>query len=205
MFSFGIFKQTKPVQPKIDILETINKINEQLSTLEKRQNQLETKIKIQIQDAKNKAEKNNKKAALMSLQLKKIYENELNNLYSMTMQLENQKNALETASMNTSYISTISTVKTVLKETNINADKIDDLFMEIKEQIEEIQSISSIMKEPLNELLDNDELLNELDELYGEPTIELPKVPSKQIIVQNGLVQSKEDADIEKLRIEMMM
>jgi hypothetical protein len=200
MFSFEIFK--KPVKPKVNILETINQINEQLSTLEKRQNQLETKIKIQIQDAKNKAEKNNKKAALMSLQLKKIYENELNNLYSMTMQLENQKNALETASMNTSYISTISTVKTVLKETNINADKIDDLFMEIKEQMEEIESINSIMKEPFNELLNDEELLKELDELNEEPTVktinDLPQVPTNQI-------QIKEDEEIEKLRIEMMM
>jgi charged multivesicular body protein 4 len=60
--------------------DTIRKIREQLDTLEKREQHIEKKIIAQLEEAKQKSAKKDKRGAIFALKRKKMYEAEIEKL-----------------------------------------------------------------------------------------------------------------------------
>ncbi|KAL3771015.1 hypothetical protein ACHAW5_002273 [Stephanodiscus triporus] len=145
--------------------------------------------------------KNDKKGALFSLKLKKMYKAELDKIANMKLTLETQmyeaeldkianiKMTLETLVMNLESIVTDVEVLKLMdagkqemermrKDTDI--EKVDDLMDEIKEEMEAAAEISGALAQPIDPLLtDEDDLLAELEQLSADAALGAPVIKAQ--------------------------
>lgn len=164
------------------IINTVSKIKEQISSLEKRRAYIDKKIEIQNVEIKNKIAKNDKKGAIFSLKKRKNFEEEILKIDGMCLTLEDQLNSLESASINSQYISTLKNGNNVLKTAHKNLDNngLETLIDDIAEQKEISQSINDLMNQTMNNVLDDPDLLDEFESLQNE--ISEPKTSTVSLV-----------------------
>ena len=152
------------------IIDTVSKIKEQISSLEKRRAYIDKKIEIQNIEIKNKIAKNDKKGAMFSLKKRKNFEEEISKIDGMCLTLEDQLNSLESASINSQYISALKNGNNVLKRAHKNLDNngLETLIDDIAEQKEISQTINDLMNQTMNNVLDDPDLLDEFESLQNE-------------------------------------
>lgn len=138
----------------------------------KRRGLLEKKIAAELGKAKEQTLAKNKRAALMALKKKKMYETQLeqveNNILRVNeqqMMLENQRTTVETVS---ALRNAAQASKQTMSEMKIN--DVDSVLDEINEQTDQMQQIQDAMAQPIGAAadLDEDELLGELEELESQ-------------------------------------
>mmetsp|Transcript_6538 Transcript_6538/g.16634 ORF Transcript_6538/g.16634 Transcript_6538/m.16634 type:complete len:232 (-) Transcript_6538:370-1065(-) len=209
-----------------DALMTIEKLDETLEMLEKREALLQKKMADEIAKAKEYTKMKNKRAALQCLKRKKLYEAQADQLANQQLRIHDQKIMLEGAKATTETVSAMRTgaqaMKKMQKETNI--EDVDKTMEEITEQTEAMRQINEALGQPvgLAAEIDEDELDLELQELEAEeldrqlmePAVVpsattaarteeniadmLPKVPALP-------AKSKEDEELEALQAEMAL
>jgi charged multivesicular body protein 4 len=164
------------------IIDTVSKIKEQISSLEKRRAYIDKKIEIQNIEIKNKIAKNDKKGAMFSLKKRKNFEEEILKIDGMCLTLEDQLNSLESASINSQYISALKNGNNVLKRAHKNLDNngLETLIDDIAEQKEISQSINDLMNQTMNNVLDDPDLLDEFESLQNE--LSEPKTSSVSLV-----------------------
>ena len=151
-------------------IQIIGNLRNQIELLEKRNKFIEKKKITLIQDAKQKLNGGDKKGALLILNQKKKIESEIEKNQGTQLLLENQLSALECATINKEVITSLMVGNKAIKQINkdLSPEKIDDLMDDIQEETENYKAIQDAMTQPLQQIYDDDELLQELDEICEE-------------------------------------
>lgn len=199
-------------------VDTIDKLNETLSMLEKREALIQKKIEAELEKAKEYTRANNKRAALQCLKKKKMYEQQLDTLSNQQLRLADQINVLEGAKITAETVlamkSAAGAMKNIAKETNIG--DVDRTMEEINEQTENLRQVQDALAEPVGTAadLDEDELAAELaeleqleldQELLEQPMPSAPKrVPQAQQ-KQPAAAMTSEEEELEALQAEMQL
>ncbi|CAI8619705.1 unnamed protein product [Vicia faba] len=163
-----IFRKPKKEAPSVT---TVNKLNETLKMLEKKENVLVKKAAAEVEKAKEFSSAKNKRAAIQCLKRKRLYEQQIEQLANFQLRIHDQMIMLEGAKATTETIDALRTgasaMKAMQKSTNIN--DVDKTMDEINEQIENMKQIQEALSSPIGAAadFDEDELEAELEELEG--------------------------------------
>jgi len=158
-------------QANSNALATLDKLNETLDMLEKKEKVLEKKANAELERAKEFSKAKNKRAAIQSLKRKKLYEQQIEQLGNFQLRIHDQMIMLEAAKATTETVDALrtgaATMKAMQKATNI--DDVDKTMDEINEQTENMKQIQDALSAPLGAFadFDEDELEAELEELEG--------------------------------------
>ncbi len=158
--------------PSNDVLNQIAAHNKLVESLEKRETHLQNKISACIVEAKKKAAAGDKKGAMMQLQRKKMYEQEIDAINGSRMQLEKQQIAMESASVNNATIQAIQKGNKVMASNSADVDQVADVLDELDENIQISTETSNALARPAQDALEDDELLEELAALTVEANVE---------------------------------
>ncbi|XP_037433982.1 vacuolar protein sorting-associated protein 32 homolog 2-like [Triticum dicoccoides] len=177
-------------QANAGALATLDKLNETLDMLEKKEKVLEKKAGAEVlQNCRNTVCQLNhcfSSAAIQSLKRKKLYEQQIEQLGNFQLRIHDQMIMLEAAKATTETVDALRTgakaMKAMQKATNI--DDVDKTMDEINEQTENMKQIQDALSAPLGASadFDEDELEAELEELEGaelesqllEPVVTIP-------------------------------
>ncbi|KAL3681078.1 hypothetical protein R1sor_024034 [Riccia sorocarpa] len=176
-------------------LTTLDKLNETLEMLEKKEKVLQKKIAVEIEKARDYTRAKNKRAAIQCLKKKKLYEVQVEQLGNFQLRIHDQMIMLEGAKATTETVDALrsgaAAMKNMQKATNI--DDVDKTMDEINEQTENMKQIQEALSTPIGAAadFDDDELEAELEELEGAeleeqllqpattPATPLPSVPAQ--------------------------
>jgi len=210
-----------PSKGAADTMGAITKLDETLEMLTKRSGLLEKKVAEQMEKAKAMTKAGNKRAALMALKNKKLYETQLEQVETNMLRvneqkimLENQRTTIETVS---ALKTSADTSKATMKEMKI--EKVDQIFDDINEQNDQMREIQEALGQSVGPAadMDEDELLAELEEMEAEQLdseLMEPAVPTKKVdaglpSVPTGKVQAPaktpEELELEQLQAEMAL
>ena len=162
--------------------EAIQDLRQNEDMLLKKQEFLEKKIDSEVEIARKNA-KTNKRLALTALKRKKRYEKQLQQIDGTLTTIEQQREALEAANINTTVLKGMDSAAKALKNAHkdMNVDNVHDMMDDIAEQQDVAKEISDAISQPTafaNEF-DEDELEEELEnlqlELEGEENAQLEK------------------------------
>jgi len=162
--------------------EAIQDLRQNEDMLLKKQEFLEKKIDSELEIARKNA-KTNKRLALTALKRKKRYEKQLQQIDGTLTTIEQQREALEAANINTTVLKGMDSAAKALKNAHkdMNVDNVHDMMDDIAEQQDVAKEISDAISQPTafaNEF-DEDELEEELEnlqlELEGEENAQLEK------------------------------
>nr|ACJ83886.1 unknown [Medicago truncatula] len=169
MFS-KLFGKTKQDQ-QANTLSILEKLNETLGILEKKESVLLKKAAAEVERAKEFTRAKNKRAAIQCLKRKRLYEQQVEQLGNFQLRIHDQMIMLEGAKATTETVAALRTgaaaMKTMQQETNIN--DADATMDEINEQTENMKQIQELLSAPIGAAadFDEDELEAELEELEG--------------------------------------
>eukprot|EP01098_Paradermamoeba_levis_P006214 TRINITY_DN2587_c0_g1_i2.p1 TRINITY_DN2587_c0_g1~~TRINITY_DN2587_c0_g1_i2.p1 ORF type:complete len:221 (-),score=46.08 TRINITY_DN2587_c0_g1_i2:110-772(-) len=157
-------------KPEVTPRESIQRLRDTLTMLEKREEYLEKKIHKERLFAKQNATKN-KRAAIMALKRMKAYETQIERLSGARMTIETQVMALEGATVSLEAMNAMrmgaSAMRTIHRNMNIN--DVDNTMEEIREQMDLVNEINDAIAQPIGgEIYDEDELESELAALAEE-------------------------------------
>ncbi|XP_078445224.1 vacuolar protein sorting-associated protein 32 homolog 2-like [Wolffia australiana] len=167
MFS-RIFGKPKP---ETSTLATLDKLNETLEMLEKKEKVLLKKAAAEVERAKEFTRAKNKRAAIQCLKRKRLYEQQVEQLGNFQLRIHDQMTMLEGAKATTETVDALrsgaAAMKAMQKATNI--DDVDKTMDEINEQTENMKQIQEALATPIGAIadIDEDELEAELEELEG--------------------------------------
>ncbi|KAG6413888.1 hypothetical protein SASPL_126603 [Salvia splendens] len=179
----------KPKQPSNNALTSLDKLNETLEMLEKKENLLQKKASAEVEKAKAYTKAKNKRAAIQCLKRKKLYEEQMGQLANFQLRVHDQMILLEGAKATTDTVDALrsgaAAMKAMQKATNI--DDVDKTMDDINEQTENMKQIQEALATPIGSAadFDEDELEAELEELEGaeleeqllEPASTAPAAP----------------------------
>ncbi|KAE8099980.1 hypothetical protein FH972_017919 [Carpinus fangiana] len=190
-----VFGKPKPDHSPV---ATLDKLNETLEMLEKKENVLSRKVAAEVEKAKEFSSAKNKKAAIQCLKRKKLIEQQIEVLGNFQLRIHDQMILLEGAKATTETVDALRTgaaaMKAMHKATNI--DDVDKTMDEINEQTDNMKQIQDALSAPIGASadFDEDELEAELEELEGaeleeqllQPATTAPAAPSAPIHVPAG-------------------
>nr|VDD40592.1 unnamed protein product [Brassica oleracea] len=185
-------------KPETNALQTLDKLNETLEMLEKKEKVLLKKAGQEVEKAKEYTRSKNKRAAIQCLKRKRLYEQQVEQLGNFQLRIHDQMIMLEGAKATTETVDALrsgaSAMKAMQKATNI--DDVDKTMDEINEQTENMKQIQEALSTPIGAAadFDEDELEAELEELEGaeleeqllQPTTVLPSVPAGRQQAREG-------------------
>ena len=204
--NLNIFGKKK--EPPVNVMDTIQKLKEQVIILEKRNKCVEQKTATLMTEIKQVAKTNQQKALLL-LDKKKTYDEEIHKNDCSCILLEKQIAALETSVINKQVTDTLRDgnlfVKKVQKTMNI--DNIEDLMDDIKETTDTQKTISEIFSNQVQGIYDDEDLLNELNQIVDEEEKQKPQQQQKpdpsyhfpNVPVENQRLQREEEEDEKEL------
>ncbi|XP_013597289.1 PREDICTED: vacuolar protein sorting-associated protein 32 homolog 1 [Brassica oleracea var. oleracea] len=153
----------KPKKKETDTLQTLEKLNETLYMLEKKESLLLKRAAQEVEIAKDK----NKRAAMLCLKRKSVYEQQVEQLGNYQLRIHDQMIMLEGSKATTETLDALrsgaSAMKAMQKATNIH--DVDKTMDEISEQTDYMRQIQDALSAPFGSDFDEDELEAELEEL----------------------------------------
>ncbi|XP_071698576.1 vacuolar protein sorting-associated protein 32 homolog 2-like [Rutidosis leptorrhynchoides] len=211
----------KPKQ-EANAVTTLDKLNETLEMLEKKEKVLLKKASAEVEKAKEYTRAKNKRAAIQCLKRKKLYEQQVEQLGNFQLRIHDQMIMLEGAKATTETVDALRTgaaaMKAMQKATNI--DDVDKTMDEINEQTENMKQIQEALATPVGAAadFDEDELEAELEELEGaeleeqllQPATTAPAAPVhvpavKQPIRPAHRQNTAEEDELAALQAEMAL
>eukprot|EP00249_Psilotum_nudum_P019177 c27127_g4_i1 orf=1-411(-) len=122
-------------------LSTLDKLNETLEMLEKKEKVLQKKISMEIERAREYTRAKNKRAAIQCLKRKRLYESQVEQLGNFQLRIHDQMILLEGAKATTETVDALrsgaTAMKAIQKATRI--DDVDKTMDEINEQTENMK------------------------------------------------------------------
>ncbi|KAL3477885.1 Snf7-domain-containing protein [Aspergillus californicus] len=216
----GAAAQKRKDAPK----EAILALRAQLDLLQKRENHLEHQVSEHEATAKKNAT-TNKNAALTALRRKKVHEKNLEQTRSQIAQLEQQVYAIEAANINHETLTAMKAAGSAMQKIHngMTIEKVDETMDKLREQQQLSDEIASVItSNPFGEQPDEDELEEELEGLQQEALDErilhtgtvpvadqLSRLPAPASTEptkgKKQADEEDEEAELEKLRAEMLM
>ncbi|KAJ2822976.1 ESCRT-III subunit protein snf7, partial [Coemansia furcata] len=181
-------KKKEKTTPK----DAIINLRETLSMLEKREAHIQSKIDAEVKTARANLT-SNKRAALLALKRKKMYEGQLEKMSGTRITIEGQAMSIEAANVNLETMKAMERGAAAMKliHKDLNIDKVDQTMEDIRDQMDLANEVSDAISQPqlFGPEMDEDELLAELDELEqeeldkqllnsGRVPVSLPKSPA---------------------------
>jgi len=219
-------KSVPPAGATPQSVDTILRLKENLTLLEKREEHIGKKIEAALAEAKAKSLKKDKSGALFALKRKKMYEGEINKLQGARITLDSQILALESAAVNMETFLAMKSGADTMKHMrgDLDADKVEDIMENLQEERDIFDQISDAISRPGQELFDDQDLLDELAELealdvedevaavVSPPTqtvFTMPSVPTntlkQQTAVHQQPAESEDERALRELERSMMM
>jgi len=185
----------------------MNNLRDKIEILNQRNKYIEGRISEALIEAKIKLENKDKNGALLSLKRKKMFEEEIEKNNGMLLVLENQIFTLEGASMNKQLVDAMKLGQSTIKKihTEMDPSKIEDLMDDINESNENHKTIQNAMAQPIRDMYNDAELLEELKELVNsdigvdnelEGLLKNIKVP-----LESSIIKDDEDEEEELRRM----
>ncbi len=203
-----LFKSGKKEAPTTS--DAIQSLRQTEDMLLKKQDFLEKKIKNE-EEIMKKNVKTNKKLAISALKRKKRLEKELQRNDGTLNTLEQQRESLEAANINTAVLHSMSDAAKAIKKAHqdMDIDQVHDMMDEIADQQEVAKEISEAISNPaaFSGEFDEDELEAELEALELEASTEeearlekelldvgkvLPDVPKNEPVSKSKANKSKQ-------------
>jgi hypothetical protein len=177
--NLNIFGKKK--EPPVNIIDTIQKLKEQVEILNKRNKCVEQKTATLMTEIKQVAKTNQQKALLL-LDKKKTYDEEIHKNDCSCILLEKQIAALETSIINKQVTDTLRDGNLFVKkfQKTMNIDNIEDLMDDIKETTDTQKTISEIFSNQVQGIYDDEDLLNELNQIVNEEEQKPPQHKPQQ-------------------------
>ncbi|XP_022854815.1 vacuolar protein sorting-associated protein 32 homolog 2-like [Olea europaea var. sylvestris] len=151
----------KPKQ-ETNALATLDKLNETLEMLEKKEKVLMKKTAAEVEKAKEFTRAKNERAAIQCLKRKWLYEQKVEQLGNFQLRIHDQMIMLEGAKATTETVDALRTgaaaMKAMQKATNI--DDVDKTMDEINEQTENMKQIQEALSAPIGAAADFHERQN---------------------------------------------
>jgi hypothetical protein len=191
---FNLFGNKQTALPAIPPQKVIQNMKETLRMLEKRETFLEKNIETFKTEARI-CVKTNKKKAINLLKKAKLNEKQLNSIYGQKENIEIQIFCLEQGISNKNTIEVMKQGKNATEAIckKLNPDDIDVLMENISFNMEVTDEITTLMSNPIGQIYDEDDLVNELMEENNEVVgYEIPKIPIKQKEVEEKEDEPKE-------------
>lgn len=165
--------------------EAIQSLRTTEDMLQKKQDFLEKKIQSE-EEIIRKNVKTNKKLALSALKRKKRLEKELQRNDGTLNTLEQQRESLEAANINTAVLHSMNDAAKAIKKAHqdMNIDQVHDMMDEIADQQEVAREISDAISNPtaFTSEFDDDELEAELEALELEAQTEEEAALEKELL-----------------------
>ncbi|KAL2479958.1 Vacuolar protein sorting-associated protein [Abeliophyllum distichum] len=210
-------------KPKLETnaLATLDKLNETLEMLEKKEKVLLKKASSEVEKAKQFTKAKNKKAAIQCLKRKRLYEQQIEQLGNFQLRIHDQMIMLEGAKATTETVDALrsgaAAMKSMQKATNI--DDVDKTMDEINEQTENMKQIQEALATPIGAAadFDEDELEAELEELEDaeleeqllQPATTAPadsvQVPVGRVPARTAPQKHREEDELAALQAEMAL
>ncbi|XXG86012.1 hypothetical protein AAC387_Pa11g1004 [Persea americana] len=163
---------TKKKKAPPSAISTLDKLNETLEMLEKKEHLLQKKISVEIERAKKFTQSKNKKAAIQCLKKKKLFEAQIEQLANFQLRVHDQMIMLEGVKATTDTVDALKTGASAIKsiQFSLSVDDIDKTMEEVNEHTESMKQIQDALAAPVGAAadIDEDELEAELEELEGE-------------------------------------
>ena len=206
--NLNIFGKKK--EPPVNVMDTIQKLKEQVEILNKRNKCVEQKT-VSIMNEIKQVAKTNQQKALLLLDKKKTYDEEINKNDCASILLEKQIAALESSIINKQVTDTLRDGNLFVKKVQktINVDTIEDLMDDIKETADTQKTISEIFSNQVQGIYDDEDLLNELNQIANEeeqkpqqkqqqkphPSYHFPNVPvvNQKTVAENQLEEDEKE------------
>jgi charged multivesicular body protein 4 len=221
MSFFGFFGKSKKAQEEAQAQEhqktsmVINNLREQVELMEKRNKAITIRMEAAIVDAKQKLERKDKNGALIALKRKKQFLAEIEKNQGIQIVLENQIYSLESVTMQKSIVDAMALGNKSIKKLNteLNPEKIEELMDEIQEEADNFKSIQDAMSQPLQQIFNDSDLLEELEQLESDNLeqdvlqLDLPTVPTGTMpkIAHKMTNEEEEELEIQQLRDSMLV
>jgi charged multivesicular body protein 4 len=153
--------------------DSIQRMNDTLETVDKREALLQRKIEQELAKAKEASARKNKNLALQHLKRKKNFEDQLDRLNKQKDNIEHMQMKLEEATINVETIQSqqagANAIRNVYQRNNLTLEKIDDTVDQIRETVDRANEIAAALSQSIGgDEIDEDELLNELNMLEEE-------------------------------------
>lgn len=164
--------------------ESIDQLILTENLIEKKILKLEKDIDQQIRVAKQMVMGGNKRAAMKALKTKKRLESQLNQLDKTLINLEYQRDMLESAQTNKKILETMRVASEAMKRanesmTNEDVDELRDALSEQNQMMQEMSSAFTSIRDIHD--VDESELLRELEQYKEEKDLKLPEVSNSKI------------------------
>ncbi|KAJ8624589.1 hypothetical protein MRB53_033119 [Persea americana] len=210
---------TKKKKAPPSAISTLDKLNETLEMLEKKEHLLQKKISVEIERAKKFTQSKNKKAAIQCLKKKKLFEAQIEQLANFQLRVHDQMIMLEGVKATTDTVDALKTGASAIKsiQFSLSVDDIDKTMEEVNEHTESMKQIQDALAAPVGAAadIDEDELEAELEELEGEEleeqllqppssTHEMP-LPSKSRPEKENLQPNSDVDELAELQAEMAL
>ncbi len=184
--------------------DTIARLRESLETLDKREQFLDKKIQQQLADAKRYNAAGNKRMAVAALKRKKMLTDQQQKIAGAREKIEIQLNAIEGAKMDMEIIDNLQLGTKTMKEMHkgMDVNKVDKVMDDMADQLDVSNEIANAMSQPVGEVFDEDELLQELEdeELQDIEDEELDKIKDLPEVNKNKITE-KDEEDLEALKM----
>jgi charged multivesicular body protein 4 len=210
-------RKKKQQDPKTSIMQ----LKDALDLLDKKEKMLQQYATRQHQLAVENVGKN-KKAALVALKRKKMYDNQIDQIRNYQLNIETQLMVIEGASVNYETFNAMRSGAEAIKmiHRDMTVEEVDKIRDEIQEQMEVANEISETISQPvdLGMNMNEEELLKELEELQQEvvdekmieietPTLDIPDAPitkPKRVTMLPRLgLEENEEAELQQLKESM--
>eukprot|EP00268_Persea_americana_P023777 TRINITY_DN2328_c0_g1_i1.p1 TRINITY_DN2328_c0_g1~~TRINITY_DN2328_c0_g1_i1.p1 ORF type:complete len:217 (-),score=74.96 TRINITY_DN2328_c0_g1_i1:1369-2019(-) len=210
---------TKKKKAPPSAISTLDKLNETLEMLEKKEHLLQKKISVEIERAKKFTQSKNKKAAIQCLKKKKLFEAQIEQLANFQLRVHDQMIMLEGVKATTDTVDALKTGASAIKsiQFSLSVDDIDKTMEEVNEHTESMKQIQDALAAPVGAAadIDEDELEAELEELEGEEleeqllqppsnTHEMP-LPSESRPEKENLQPNSDVDELAELQAEMAL
>lgn len=162
MFSFLFGKSNKKTaeaaaitatkQTRVETIDTLSMLQTREADIEKRIAMLESQSRAAGESALAANKAGQKQKALIFVQKRKMYEEQIQTNNAMIMRLLTQRTALETSNMNAETLNAQRDANKVIKkqQQGWNPDTVADLTEETHELIENSREITNLLREPIS-------------------------------------------------------
>jgi len=198
MFSFLFGKSNKKTaeaaavaatttQTRVETMDTLAMLQTREADLEKRIAMLEIQSRAAGEAALEANRAGQKQKALLHIQKRKMYEDQIQTNHAMIMRLLTQRTALETSNMNAETLNAQRLANDVIKkqQQGWNPDSVADLTEQTHELMENSREITNLLREPISSDMpteaDLDAELAELEAVHSPATAAPVGIPPPSV------------------------
>ncbi|KAD4384840.1 hypothetical protein E3N88_25008 [Mikania micrantha] len=188
----------KPKQ-EANAVTTLDKLNETLEMLEKKEKVLLKKASAEVEKAKEFTKAKNKRAAIQCLKRKRLYEQQIEQLGNFQLRIHDQMIMLEGAKATTETVDALRTGANAMKamQKAVNIDDVDKTMDEINEQTENMKQIQEALSAPIGAAADFDEAWTLILNFMSSSSV--PQEHQLLTLWHNIKIQDELEAELEEL------